>query len=121
LFLEAYVESKTACRDWFQRFRNGDFDVEDKERAAKPKLVEHAELEALLDENSCRKPEELAESLKVTRSTISMRLKILGTIQMQGNWVLSELKPRDLEKRFFTCESWLQRQKTERLFALFCY
>jgi len=32
-------------------------------------------------------------------------------IQKQGNWVLYELKPRDIERRFFTCEQLIQRQQ----------
>jgi len=42
---------------------------------------------------------------------ISMRLKALGMIQKQENWVPHELKPRDLERHFFTCEGSPQRQK----------
>jgi len=41
-------------------FKSGDFDVEDKERAGRPKLIEYAEFEALLDENPCQTQEELA-------------------------------------------------------------
>ena len=29
--------SGTTCRDWFRRFKNDDFDVEDKERSGTPK------------------------------------------------------------------------------------
>ena len=32
-------------------------------------------------------------------------------IQKQGHWVPFELKPRDVERRFLTCELLLQRQK----------
>jgi [histone H3]-lysine36 N-dimethyltransferase SETMAR len=32
-------------------------------------------------------------------------------IQKQGNWVPHELKPRDVERRFFACVQLLQRQK----------
>ena len=39
------------------------------------------------------------------------RLKSLGMIQKQGNWVLYELKPRNVERRFFTCEMLLVRHK----------
>jgi len=49
--------------------------------------------------------------LEVAQSTTLMRLKTLEMIQKQENWVSYELKPRDLEKRFFTCEQLLQRQK----------
>jgi len=38
-----------------------------------------------MDEDPCQTQEELAESLGVTRSIISMHLKILGMIQKQGN------------------------------------
>jgi len=61
-------------RAWFQRFKSGNFDVEDKERAGRPKLVEDAEMEALLDKNPCQTQEKFAESLGITQSTISMRL-----------------------------------------------
>jgi len=32
-------------------------------------------------------------------------------IQKQGNWIFYELKPRDVERRFFTCEQLIQRQQ----------
>ena len=114
LLSEAYPEcalSVSTCERWFVRFRSGDFDVEDKERPGQPKKFEDAELEALLDEDSCQTQEELAKSFGVTRQAISHRLKLLGMIQKQGNWVPYELKPRDVERRFFTCEQLLQRQQ----------
>jgi len=47
-------------------------DVEDKERAGRPKLFENAELEALLNEDPCQMQEDLAESLEIAQSIISM-------------------------------------------------
>jgi len=47
----------------------------------------------------------------VTQQTISYRLKSLGMIQKQGNWVPYELKPRNVERQFFTCEMLLARHK----------
>jgi len=44
-------------------------------------------------------------------STISYRLKPLRMIQKQGNWVLYELKPRNVERRFFACEMLFARHK----------
>jgi len=35
----------------------------------------------------------------------------MGMIQKQGNWVPYELKPRDVGRRFFTCEQLIQRQQ----------
>ena len=62
MLVEAYGEdalSERSCRE-FQKFKNGEFDVEDKERSGRPKVYEDAELEALLDEDSCQTQKELA-------------------------------------------------------------
>lgn len=114
LLVEAYGEaalSERSCREWFHKFKNGEFDVEDKERSGRPKVYEDAELETLLDEDSCETQEALALALGVTQPAISHRLKSLGMIQKQGNWVPYELKPRNVERRFFTCEMLLARHK----------
>jgi len=61
-------------------------------------MYEDAELEALLDEDSCQTQKELALTLGVIQQTISYRLKSLEMIQKQGNWVPYELKPRNVER-----------------------
>jgi len=88
-----------------------EFDVKDKERSGRSKVYEDAELQALLDEDSCQTQKEFAIMLGVTQQTISCRLKSLGMIQKQGNWVPYEMKPRNVECRFFTCEMLLARHK----------
>ena len=47
----------------------------------------------------------------ITQQAVSVRLRAMGIIQKQGNWVPYELKPRDVERRFFTCEQLIQRQQ----------
>ncbi|GFT51400.1 mariner Mos1 transposase [Trichonephila clavipes] len=78
---------------------------------SKEKVFEDAELEALLDQDSCQTQQELAGSLGVTQQAISKRLKVMGMIQKQGNWVPYELRPRDVERRLFACEQLLARQR----------
>ena len=73
--------------------------MQDKERPGQSKQFEDEELEALLDEDCCQTQEELAESLGVTQAA--------GYIQKQGNWVLHELKPRDVETVFTDCVRFL--------------
>ena len=46
---EATISERTCC-EWFQRFKNGDFDVEDWHSGGKEKVFEDAELEALLEQ-----------------------------------------------------------------------
>ena len=61
LLVETYGEaalSERSCRERFQKFKDREFDVEDKERSGRPKVYEDAELEALLDQDSCLTQEE---------------------------------------------------------------
>ena len=46
------------CREWFQKFKNVEFAIEDKERSGRPKVYKDAELEALLNQDSCQTQEE---------------------------------------------------------------
>ncbi|GFX23161.1 mariner Mos1 transposase [Trichonephila clavipes] len=70
--------SERMCREWFQRFKNGDSDVEDQHGGGREKVFEDAELEALLDQDSCQTQQELAGSLGVTQQAISKRLESHG-------------------------------------------
>ncbi|KAG5324314.1 MOS1T transposase, partial [Pseudoatta argentina] len=110
---ETWVEKsfQPTRRDWFRRFKNNDFQLEDKERSGAPKKFEDKDLEQLLDEDPSQTLSELGKILQVDESTVSKRLKGLGMIQKQGHWVPYELMPRDVERRFGTCELLLQRQK----------
>ncbi|UYV67697.1 SEPT7 [Cordylochernes scorpioides] len=113
LLCEAYGKhalSIKSCEYWFRRFKSGDFDTRDKERGGRPIKFEDAELEALLDEDSSQTQEELAETLGVTQQAISNRLKVMGMVQKQGNWVPYELKPGNIERHICTCELLLKRQ-----------
>ena len=85
--------------------------MKDEESPRQPKKFEDEELEALLNGDCCQIQEELAESLGVTQTAISKRLKAAGPIQKQGNWVPYELKPRDVEIRFCMSEMLLERHK----------
>ena len=71
LLCEAYGEhapSIKTCEYWFRRFKSGDFDTSDKKREGRPVMFEDAELEALLDQDSCQTQEELAETLQLSRA-----------------------------------------------------
>ncbi|KAG5320966.1 MOS1T transposase, partial [Pseudoatta argentina] len=87
--------SDTTFRDWFRRFKNNDFELEDKERFGAPKKFQDKELEQLLDEDPSQTLSELGKILQVDEPTVSKRLKGLGMIQKQGHWVPYELKTGD--------------------------
>ncbi|KAG5326223.1 MOS1T transposase, partial [Pseudoatta argentina] len=118
--------SDTTCRDWFRRFKNNDFQLEDKERSGAPKKFQDKELERLLDEDPSQTLSELGTILQVDESTVSKRLKGLGMIQKQGHWVPYELKPKTAastaeKKRFFAShrivtgdEKWIHYDNPKR-------
>ena len=61
MFVKRYDKaalSERSCREWFRKFKNDEFDIEDKERSGRPKVYEDAEWEALLDQDSCQTQEE---------------------------------------------------------------
>lgn len=103
--------SISTCEFWYRRFKSGDFETDDKEREGRPKVFEDAELEQLLDEDCSRTQGELAAELSITQQAVSKRLKALGMVSKAGHWVPYELKPRDIERRFFISEQLLARQK----------
>ena len=51
--------SERNCCEWFQKFKNGEFDVEDKERSGRPKVYENAELKILLNEDHAKRKKNL--------------------------------------------------------------
>ena len=57
MLVETYGEAalnERSFREQFQKLKNGEFDIEDKERSGRPKVYEDAELDALLDQDSCQ-------------------------------------------------------------------
>ncbi|KAG5321442.1 MOS1T transposase, partial [Pseudoatta argentina] len=58
--------SDTTCRDWFRRFKNNDFQLEDKERSGAPKKFQDKELEQLLDEKYYKLMSQLVENRGVS-------------------------------------------------------
>ena len=69
MLVEVYgdiAQTDKSCREWFRRFKDEDFNVEEKPHSRQPKKFEDKELEALLEEDQSQPQEELAESLGVT-------------------------------------------------------
>jgi len=45
------------------------------------------------------------------QQAIAKRLKAIGMIQKQGNWMPYDLKPKDLEQHLFAYEQLLEKQR----------
>jgi len=114
MLVEAYGDhalSQTQCKEWFRKFKAGDFDIRNEERGRPGKKFEDAELQELLDEDATQTQQQLADRLNVAQETISRRLKAMGKIQKMGKWVPHELNERQQENRRTTCEMLLARYK----------
>ena len=101
MLVDAYGEhtlSKSTCHEWFQRFKNNDFEVNYKERPGQPKKFKDTELQALLDEDPCQTQKQLAEILGVTQAAVSNRLHAMGKTLKCGKWVPRESNDRRMEK-----------------------
>ena len=117
LLEEAYGEyalSLASCKNWFVKFREGNFDLTDHQRENRPKQFEDAELQVLLDDDPTQSQEQLAQQLGVTQQAISLRLRAMGKIQKIGKWVPHELNDRQQERRRNTSEMLLARNKGKR-------
>jgi len=92
--------SHTAYKKWHQKFRQGDFSLEDEPRAKRPQKIETDELQALLNTNSAQtEKEKLGEQLGVMQQAVSVRLHTMGKIQKEGSWVPYELSEDSKNRR----------------------
>lgn len=70
------VPSEKTCKKWFNRFKKGNFDLNDEKRSGRKKKFEDAELLMLLNNKKIKQSQrELSDMLRVTQQTISRRLK----------------------------------------------
>ncbi|UYV66995.1 FARSA [Cordylochernes scorpioides] len=67
---------------------------------------EDEEIEVRFNEDPTQRQKEFAKSLGVIQLAIFNRLKEIGMIRKVGNWRPYELKPRDIEHRFFFFYVW---------------
>ena len=114
MLVEAYDDnalSETTYRDWFRRFNDDNFDLNDKKHENRSRKVEDCQLQALLNEDDTQSQKMLAEQLGVSQAAISMWLHAMGKVQKIGKWVPHELNDRQMERRQNTCQILLARQK----------
>jgi DNA-binding MarR family transcriptional regulator len=61
---------------WFQKFRNGQFDLGDKKGQGRPSEI-HDELKALVEADPRKTVRELADELGASKTTASEHLKLM--------------------------------------------
>jgi len=91
----------TTCRRWYQKFRHGDFSLENEPRARRPQKIETDELQALLNIKSSQTEKEHVEQLDITQQAISVRSH-MGKVQKEGRCVPHELSEDNKNRRHDT-------------------
>lgn len=93
MLTEAYSEpamSDRACREQYQRFRNGDFNVGDRHSRGRPTVFEDEHLKHMVVSKSRR----VGEVIGSQSETVLKCVKNPVNDRNQGYWVPYVLKPR---------------------------
>lgn len=109
---EGTTTERTARR-WFEQFRKGDFNIEDKEGRGRSSEVDDHQLKAMIEENPSLTCRLIAEELQVHHTTVFDHLKKLGKVKKLGKWVPHELNDFQKNRRFDVCSSHLLRNNSD--------
>jgi len=77
----AYGDSavgESTVRKWFTRFRNGNFDLEDRERSGRPAIVDDDQILTLIKNNPRHTTRDIAEKLHISHMSVIRHLKTHG-------------------------------------------
>jgi histone-lysine N-methyltransferase SETMAR len=83
--------SKTMAEVWFQNFRRGSKDIEDRPRSGRPQLINRTAVLAAIEESPTLTTGMLAEDFDCTNATINRILHELGKTYRHGRWLPHEL------------------------------
>ena len=95
------------CQNWFDKFRSGDFSLEDEKRSGRPVEVDDDLIEAIIDSDRRGTTREIAEKLHENH------LKQLGYVRKLDTWVPRELKEKRLTQRVNSCDLLKKRNEND--------
>ena len=79
MYGEGAVTDQT-CQKWFAKFHAGDFPLDDAPRSGRPVEVDSDQTETLIENNQCYTMQEIADILKISKSSIENHLHQLGYV-----------------------------------------
>ena len=84
------------CQKWFAKFRAGDFSLDDAPRSGRPVEVDNDQIETLIENNQCYAAWEIANILKISKSSIENHLHQLGYVNHFDVWVPHKFNDKNL-------------------------
>ena len=101
-------ETDRTCQKWFARFRAGDFSVDDAPQLGRPVEVDSDQIETLIENNQRYTTREIADILKIPKSSTENHLHQLGYVNRFDIWAPYKLSGIKLLDHISTCDSLLK-------------
>ena len=96
------------CQKLFAKFRAGDFSLDDAPRSGRPVEVDSDQIETVIENNECYTWWEIADVLKISRSSTENHLRQPGYVNCFDVWVPHELSEKSLLDHISACDSLLK-------------
>ena len=107
---EGAVTDRT-CQKWFAKFCAGDFLLDDAPRSGRPVEVDSDQIETLIENNQHYTTWEIADILKISKSSVEHHLHQLGYVNRFDVWVSHKLSKKNLLDHISACNSLLKRNE----------
>lgn len=106
------VSQRTTQR-YFQKFKTGNFSVENDDRGRPDIVVSNDRLKEVVESDTRKSVRKLADELSVSKSTISRHLKELGKVKKLDKWIPHQLNDKQENQRFEICSSLVIRNRND--------
>lgn len=105
--------AKRTVQRWFQKFRNGNESLEDKEKTGRPSDVDDDLLKQIVQEDPRQSVSDIALKMHVSKSTAFEHLKSIGKVKKMDKWVPHDLTEIHMKTRLEIATSLLRRHSTD--------
>ena len=84
------------CQKWFVKFCAGDFSLDDAPQSGRPVEVDSDQIETLIENNQHHTTREIADILKISKSSTGNHLHQLGSVHHFDVWVPHKVSKKNL-------------------------
>ncbi|XP_066864385.1 histone-lysine N-methyltransferase SETMAR-like [Kogia breviceps] len=96
------------CQKWLEKFCAGDFSLENTPWSGRPVEVDSYQIETLIENNQRYTTREIANTLKISKSSAENHLHQLAYVHHFDVWVPHKLNGKNILDRISTCDSLLK-------------
>ena len=107
---EGVVTDQT-CQKWFSKFRAGDFLLDNAPQSGRSVEVDSDQIETIIENNQRYTTQEIAEILKIPKSSVENHLHQLGYVNRFNIWVSHKLSKKTLLDHISICDSVFKRNE----------